>query len=226
MKRIAIIPVRSGSKGLKDKNILPINGKPLMAYTIECAMKSQQFDKIFVSTDSQKYADIAKQYGAEASFLRSADNSTDTAGSWDVVKEVIEHFEAEGEFYDEIMLLQATSPLRIPEDIHRSFKLMEEKKAHSVISVTEVEYSPFWCNTLPEDLSMDEFWNDQHSDLPRQLLPKYYRQNGAIYLIKHTELAERKMFRYKCYAYIMPQDRSLDIDSEFDFIVAGIYMNL
>lgn len=128
MKRIAIIPARSGSKGLKDKNIKELNGKPLLAYSIEAALDSKQFDKVFVSTDSQIYADIAIQYGADASFLRSDKNSTDTAGSWDVVREVIDTFKSMGEEYDEIMLLQATSPLRTSEDIINAVELLKEKE--------------------------------------------------------------------------------------------------
>ena len=101
MKRIAIIPARSGSKGLKDKNIKELNGKPLIAYSIECAIDSGMFDKVFVSTDSLKYANIAIQYGADASFLRSKENSSDSAGSWDVVREVIERLKEQGEVYDD-----------------------------------------------------------------------------------------------------------------------------
>ena len=124
MRRIAIIPARSGSKGLKDKNIKELNGKPLIAYSIEAALASKMFDKVFVSTDSQKYADIAIQYGADASFLRSEENSSDTAGSWDVIREVISKLKDMGEEYDEVMLLQATSPLRTVEDIVKSIELL------------------------------------------------------------------------------------------------------
>lgn len=127
MKRIAIIPARSGSKGLKDKNIKMLCGKPLISYSIECAIQSGKFDKVFVSTDSQKYADIATEYGADASFLRSEETSTDSAGSWDVVREVIQKFESLGEHFDEIALLQATSPLRLPEDITNAFSILDRK---------------------------------------------------------------------------------------------------
>lgn len=225
MKRIAIIPIRSGSKGLKDKNILPLAGKPLVAHTIECAVKSGVFDKVFVSTDSQRYANISVQYGADVSFLRSAINSSDTAGSWDVVREVIEEFEKRGEIFDEIMLLQATSPLRTIEDITNSIELMHEKDANAVESVTEMDHSPLWANTLPNDGCMDEFEKDEYVNTPRQMLPKYYRLNGAIYLLKKSELYAKRMFHKKCYAYIMPQDRSIDIDSELDFRIAELYMN-
>lgn len=220
MKNIAIIPARSGSKGLKDKNIKELCGKPLLAYSIECAIESQKFDKIFVSTDSLEYASIAEKYGADASFLRSKHNSGDMAGSWEVVKEVVMHLEKQNEYYDRIMLLQPTSPLRTIEDVNQSFRLMEEKEANAIVSVTEVEHSPLWCNTLREDLCMDQFISEKYSNLPRQTLPKYYRLNGAIYLIKRDELEKEKMFRDKCYAYIMPNERSVDIDSELDFKMA------
>ena len=225
MRRIAIIPARSGSKGLKDKNIKEINGKPLIAYSIECAIDSAMFDKVFVSTDSQKYADIAMQYGADASFLRTMKNSSDTAGSWEVVREVIDNFKERGEEYDEIMLLQATSPLRTIEDIVSAINLLHEKNGNAVVSVTECEHSPIWCNTLPEDGNMDKFNHEEYKDLPRQMLPVYYRYNGALYLIRAEELQNKDhMFEYGCYAYIMPQNRSIDIDTELDFIIAETIM--
>lgn len=220
MKNIAIIPARSGSKGLKDKNIKELCGKPLLAYSIECAIESQKFDKIFVSTDSLEYASIAEKYGADASFLRTKTNSSDTAGSWNVVREVVECFEKQNENYDNIMLLQPTSPLRSTEDINNCFQLMQEKEARAILSVTEVEHSPLWCNTLDVDLCMDNFVDERYLGIPRQKLPIFYRLNGAIYLLKRDELNKKSMFRDNCYAYIMPNNRSVDIDSELDFKIA------
>lgn len=221
MKRIAIIPARSGSKGLKDKNIKDLNGKPLIAYSIECAVSSGMFDKVFVSTDSQKYADIAIQYGADASFLRSAINSSDTAGSWDVVREVIDRLKEQGEEYDEIMLLQVTSPLRNSEDIKNAIDLLHEKSANAVVSLTECDHSPIWCNTLPKDGCMDNFDKVEYKDLPRQMLPTFYRYNGALYLVTARELQNKQhMLEHGCYAYVMPQNRSIDIDTELDFLIA------
>lgn len=225
MKRIAIIPIRSGSKGLKDKNIKQLNGKPLVAYSIEAALNSNQFDKVFVSTDSQVYADIAMSFGADASFLRSAKNSSDSAGSWEVIKEVIEKLKDNGEVYEEIMLLQATSPLRTSDDIIKAIELMKERNANSVVSLTECEHSPIWCNILPENGSMDSFDKKEYKNLPRQSLPTYYRYNGAIYLIKQEELNKNEhMFEDKCFAFIMPQIRSIDIDTALDFLIAETIM--
>lgn len=191
-----------------------------MAYSIHCAKESGMFEKIFVSTDSEEYARIAEEYGADAHFLRSEENSGDKVGSWDVVREVLERFEEEGETFDMIMLLQPTSPLRNVEDIKNSFKQMKEKNANAILSVTEMEHSPLWSNTLGEDLCMDSFQNEEYRGIPRQWLPTYYRLNGAIYLIKKEELKKKDMFCDGCYAYIMPGERSIDIDSELDFVMA------
>jgi CMP-N,N'-diacetyllegionaminic acid synthase len=225
MRRLAIIPARSGSKGLKDKNIKELNGKPLIAYTIQAALESRMFDKIFVSTDSEKYARIAVEWGACADFLRSKENSSDTAGSWDVAREVVERLEEQGENYDEIMLLQATSPLRTAYDICTAIELMQKKSANSVVSLTPCKHSPLWCNTLPEDGCMDSFENEEYKNLPRQLLPCYYQYNGAIYLLTMEELYKKEQFRERCYAYIMPEERSVDIDTELDFVMAEYLLN-
>lgn len=225
MKRLAVIPARSGSKGLKDKNIKLLLEKPLFAYSIQCALDSRQFDKVFVSTDSKEYAEIAIQYGADASFLRSEQNSGDKAGSWDVVREVVDRLTEKGENYDEVMLLQPTSPLRMPEDIIGAIELLHARSGQAVVSVTECDHSPLWCNTLPEDRSMDHFDREEYKDLPRQQLPTYYRYNGAIYLVTQKELQNKKhMFEHGCYAYVMPQVRSIDIDTELDFLIAETIM--
>ena len=111
LKSIAIIPARSGSKGLPDKNIRPLNGIPLIAYTIKAALDSGMFDTVMVSTDSEKYAEIARKYGAEVPFLRSAATSGDKSSSWDAVKEVLAQYESQlGKTYDVVALLQVTSP--------------------------------------------------------------------------------------------------------------------
>lgn len=224
MGNIAVITARSGSKGLKDKNIMELCGKPLLAYSVECALQSGQFDKVFVSTDSSQYAEIAERYGADVSFLRSRENSSDTSGSWDVVREVIHRFEEKRKFFDNIMLLQPTSPLRNASDVRNSFLLMQEKSANAIVSVCEMEHSPLWSNTLGDDLCMDHFAREKYFDMRRQDLPVYYRLNGAIFLVTREELERPVMLRDRCYAYIMPAERSIDIDTAFDFKMAECYM--
>lgn len=218
---IAIIPARSGSKGLKHKNIKPLNGKPLLAYSIEAALASDLFDEVYVSTDSEEYAAIAKEYGASVPFLRSEEASTDTASSWQVVLEALERYNAIGREFHMVTLLQPTTPLRTEKDIIKAYQLFLEKDANAVVSVCEMEHSPLWCNILPEDLSMENFIRDEVCNQPRQELKTYYRINGGIYMVKTAYLRESvQIYRSRCYAYIMDKQSSIDIDDEYDFSVA------
>lgn len=224
MKSIAVITARSGSKGLKDKNIKLLNGKPLIAYTIEAAKKSGCFDCVHVSTDSIEYAEIAKQYGAEVPFLRDKNLASDTASSWDVMRNVIKKYAANGQDYKRAMLLQPTSPLRTAEDIQNAFALMEEKNGEAVIGVCEMEHSPLWSNVLKEDGNMQGFLKMEYG-VPRQQLPVYYRINGAIYLVNTDFLMRHgNVFDKDSYAYIMPKERSVDIDGMIDFLFVEAYM--
>lgn len=221
---LAIIPARSGSKGLKDKNIKQLNGKPMIAYTIEAAIKSNIFDDIIVSTDSQKYANISIKYGATVPFLRPEYLSTDTATTNDVIEYTIKELKKAGKDYDYLMILQPTSPLREANDIIDSAKVLFEKEANSVVSVCEAEHSPLYMNILNESLSMDGFLQ-RDIKTRRQELPKYYRLNGAIYLCKVDYFLNYKDFyKEKSYAYVMDKERSVDIDDELDFIMAEILM--
>lgn len=222
MKNIAIIPARSGSKGLPDKNIRRLAGVPLMAYSIKAAQETDRFDKIFLSTDSEEYAQIGRQYGADVSFLRSAETSSDKASSWDAVREALAGWSERGERFDTVTLLQPTSPLRTAQNIIEAFRLLDEKGANSVVSVCEAEHSPLWFDTLPQDLCMDQFGKKRDVNRPRQELPVYYRLNGAIYLLRTEELYKEKMFEEKRYAYIMSREQSVDIDDEVDFLLAEI----
>lgn len=221
MKRLAIIPARSGSKGLKDKNIRPLAGKPLMAYSIEAAIESGLFDRVFVSTDSEEYQRIAIACGATVPFLRPDELSGDTASSWDVVKQALEILEKQGEVYEEIALLQPTSPLRTKQDILDAHEVMVKNDALAVIGVCPMDHSPLWSNTLPEDGSMQGFIRQDVLKMPRQALPQYYRINGAMYFIKKECLNQiENLYENRCFAYRMPLERSVDIDTKTDFFLA------
>lgn len=221
MNSIAIIPARSGSKGLPDKNILPLNGKPLLAWSIDAAKQSGMFNTIYVSTDSEEYAEIARKYGADVPFLRSAENASDTASSISVVCECLNKYGQLGQFYDTLMVLQPTSPLRTAEDIQGAYQVLRKKDAMAVVSVCKAEHSPLWCNTLPADNCMDGFLAPQ-SRQSRQSLPQYYRLNGAIYLCAAEKYLQDNGLIYDaaCYAYVMPPERSVDIDGAADFAFA------
>jgi len=224
METLGVITARCGSKGVKDKNIRQLNGKPLIAYTIENAFKSKYIDEVMVSTDSDYYAAIAKDFGANVPFLRSNQNSVDTAASMNVLLEVLDEYEKRGKQFGNIILLQPTSPLRTCKDINNAFELYYKKKADSVVSVCECEHSPLLSNTLPEDMNMSGFIRSENN-LRRQDLKKYYRLNGAIYISKVDKLREiRTFYGEKSYAYIMEKDNSIDIDDEFDFMIAECLM--
>ncbi len=224
---IAIIPARSGSKGLKDKNIKLLAGKPLLAYTVEAAIQSGIFNEIYVSTDSEEYARIAKEFGAQVPFLRSEETATDKASSWAVVREALQHYREAGREFAVFTLLQPTTPLRRAEDIISAFHLFQTKKASAVVSVCEVDHSPLWSNTLPESLSMDKFIRKEINQLPRQELQTYYRINGGIYMV-NTEhfLCSEEIYTDGTYAYIMDRKDSIDIDDEFDFKMAEVILSM
>ncbi|MGV8155208.1 MAG: cytidylyltransferase domain-containing protein [Alkaliphilus sp.] len=218
MRNIAIIPARSGSKGLKDKNIKMLCGKPLMAYTIEAAQKTDLFDEIFVSTDSEEYAKIACECRASTPFLRSEELSSDTASSYDVVCETLKRYGEIGRSFDSFAILQPTSPLRTSGDIVAGYQLMSEKNANAIVGVCEADHSPLWCGTLQNDLSLVGFFKSQKANLPRQMLEQYFRINGALYIVNTSYFLKGKdIYRDRSYAYIMEKKRSVDIDDEFDF---------
>lgn len=225
MKQIAIIPARSGSKGVRDKNIRELCNKPLMQYSIDAAKQAKVFDCVHVSTDSSQYADIAIRGGAEVPFLRPEELGADETDTWSVVRNVIEQYQCKGEHFDIITLLQPTSPLRKTQDILNAQKLFAEKSADSVISVCEVEHAPQLINTIGDDLCMSGFL-DMTKSGRRQDMGKYYRINGAIYMFR-TELLSHiyDLYGDKSYAYIMPQERSVDIDTELDFKIAETIMS-
>lgn len=219
---LAIIPARSGSKGLKDKNIKKLNGKPLLAYTIEAAIKSNVFNEIIVSTDSEVYANIAREFGAHVPFLRSSALADDNASTNDVITEVLGW--ANERRFKQFMLLQPTSPLRTASDIENALNLFEEKKANAVVSLCEVDHSPLYTGLVPDNLRIDNFLSKDIS-YRRQDLPKYYRLNGAIYLSEVDYFLRYKNFyEEKCFAYIMDKRRSIDIDDEFDFELASFLL--
>lgn len=223
-KILALIPARGGSKGVPGKNIKQIAGKPLIVWTIEAALQSQWLDKVIVSTDSEEIASIARKAGAEVPFLRPEYLAHDAAKGIDVVLHAIRWFEAQNEQYDLLLLLQPTSPLRTVQDIENAIRLLFEKKAKAIVSVCENEHPPYWSNTLPPDHSMKNFI-DFKAIKNRQELPTFYRLNGAIYLSEIDYLkANNGFWGEQTYAYIMPKERSVDIDSLLDFKLAELLL--
>ncbi len=215
---LAVIPARGGSKGLPGKNIRMLAGKPLIAWSIEAAKASRYVDRLIVSTDSVEIADTAKQWGAEAPFLRPANLATDEAKGMDVVLHALEQLGPTSSSSSLVLLLQPTSPLRTTDDIDKALEMLEQKEAQAIVSVCQVEHHPWWSNTLPLDGSLADFIRPELRTTNRQSLPIYFRLNGAIYLANIGFIKETQSFLGQgCYAYVMPQERSVDIDSLLDF---------
>ena len=222
---LGLIPARGGSKGLPRKNIKPLLGKPLIAWTIEQALASKYLDKVIVSTDDKEIADISKKYGAEIPFMRPRELAEDNAKGIDVVLHAINWIKENNKqkHYDLIMLLQPTSPLRKSDDIDKAIELLFLKETQAIVSVCEVDHHPLWANTLSEDGCMKDFIRKEIMNKNRQELPKFYRLNGAIYLAYCNYIKEQKgFFGKKTFTYIMPRERSIDIDSEIDFKMAEL----
>ena len=222
---LALIPARGGSKGLLRKNILPLSGKPLIAWTIEQAKASAYLDKVIVSTDDAEIAEISRRFGAEVPFMRPEKLASDGAKAMDVIIHAIERLEGNGDIYDLTMLLQPTSPLRTAGDIDRAIELLFLKNAGAVVSVCETEHHPFWSNMLPPDGNMKDFLRPDVANKNRQELPVFYRLNGAIYLASVEYLKTNSGFMStNTYAYIMPKEHSIDIDTKMDFQFAEFLM--
>ena len=228
MHRIfGIIPARGGSKGIPGKNIKNFAGKPLIAWTIETALKSKTCSRLIVSTDSQDIKKIAQEWGAEVPFIRPKHLASDTATSISVINHAIEYLRNEGiKESDYILLLQPTSPLRNEEDIKNVIEIGQSKHAVAVMSVTEPHYHPCKTHMITPQGVLQRFFKNNSDNERRQDLPQAYAENGAIYLNRISSLLEEQTFipENKTHPYIMPPERSIDIDTQWDLYLAELIL--
>ena len=217
-KILAIIPARKNSKRVKNKNVVSINSKPLISYTIESAIKSKFIDKIIVSSDDKKIINISKKLGVNVSGLRPKNLSRDNSKSIDVIKYEINKLREYNEIFDYVILLQPTSPFRTHRHIDESITTLIEKNAKCIVSVCEIEHPIEWTNTLNKNLSMNNFLAEDIHGKRSQDFKKKYRLNGAIFLskIKDVFIQNKLLLKGRSYAYIMPMQDSIDIDNELD----------
>lgn len=213
---IAIIPARGGSKGLPGKNVRPLNGKPLIAYAIEAALKAKHIDRVIISTDDEEIARVAVEYGAELPFMRPSKLASDTAMAIDNYIYTIGRLEEEGgKPIDDFVVLQPTSPLRIAEDIDGAIDLFEQKKADSVISYCQEAHPITWHKYLDEEGRFVDIFDANIKN--RQENRVSYYPNGAVYVFRTAMIRDRKYYTDKSFAYVMPRTRSVDIDFIEDF---------
>jgi len=221
---IALIPARGGSKGLPRKNILDFGGKPLIAHTIEAARNARGISEIIVSTDDSEIADVAIRYGANVPFLRPADLATDSSRAIDVYNYTLNRVEKEREItIPTLVVLLPTCPLRTAKDIENALELFKTKGADSVVSYVEEHHPVWWHKGITDDLQFFDLFPDIELK-NRQEFQKSYYPNGAIYIFKTELLKQGVYYTPNSYAYIMPRERSVDIDTMEDFELAEYYL--
>ena len=219
-KPLCTICARGGSKGVKNKNIRPLAGKPMIGYTIEQAVQCGLFDHVVISTDSDAIAETAEKYGAEVFFRRSAELSSDTAGKLDVIKDA---FLKSEEYYkvrfDSIVDLDATSPLREVEDILEAWRLFTERDYDNLITAMPSRRSPYFnLVELTQDGKVTLSKKPVKRVTRRQDVPKAFDMNASIYIWKRDALLQNdSLFLKNTGLYVMPEERSIDVDSELDF---------
>lgn len=219
-KILAIIPARGGSKGIAGKNIKLLNQKPLICYTIEEALKSIYLNEVFVSTDNPIITKISKKCGAKI-IDRPAELAKDKSPTIDAIIHAIEFIKNESD-KDIIILLQPTSPLRNATDIDKAFDIFIKTECDSVISMCKVEHSPYWCFEINNEI-LQPLFGYEYLRMRRQKVPDVYRPNGAIYISTIKNLYKNNGFYCdKIVPYIMPSERSIDIDEEIDFKLAEL----
>lgn len=218
MRVLGVIPARGGSKGVPNKNIKPLGGRPLIDYTIKAATASN-LDRVIVSTDSSEIASIAKELGAEVPFLRPAELADDVISPIYAVLNVLDKaLEAGDDSYDAVMMLQPTTPMRTAEDIDEALALLKSTGSDSVISVVDVGAThPARMKYLRDGKLIDPPFCEAYENQRRQELEPMYIRNGAIYLTRTSVLRDKSFKGNDCRALVMPSERSVNIDTIEDF---------
>lgn len=221
-KVLAVIPARGGSKGIPRKNIIDLSGKPLIAWTIEAAKNSRYIDRIILSSEDEEIIKIASVLECEVPFKRPIELAQDDTPGIDPVIHALENING----YDYVVLLQPTSPLRKSEDIDECIMMCVNNNLHSCVSVSETDKSPYWMYTMNENYTLNKILSHDSSISQRQLLPKAYYLNGAVYVADIRWIIKSKKFESaNTFAYVMPKERSIDIDTIFDLKLAEYLLN-
>jgi CMP-N,N'-diacetyllegionaminic acid synthase len=220
---IAIIPARGGSKGLPGKNIKSLNGKPMIAYAIEAALACTQISEVIVSTDDEEIYQIGLQYGAKDTFLRPSELAGDNALAIDNYIYTLERLQREYHYaIDAFIVLQPTSPLRTIADIDAAITLFKNNNADSVISYCEEQHPVSWHKYLNEDGRLENIFPDEIKN--RQDVRTSYYPNGAIFVFSYRLIKSGRYYGDHTFSYLMPRQRSVDVDTLDDFEYAQFLM--
>tara|TARA_B100000242_G_scaffold17275_1_gene10593 strand:+ start:34218 stop:34904 length:687 start_codon:yes stop_codon:yes gene_type:complete len=226
MKHIAIIPARSGSKGVKNKNIKPLNGKPLISHTIQVALSSKVYSDVYVTTDSQDIADIAIADGAIVPFLRTKELASDNALAVDVILDTLNKLEIKNPDKTYFSMLQPTSPLRNVDDCIQTNRILNQDLCNTLISVAECSEHPYKMVRKSKNNIRLNFLDWPIENPPRQTLPDLYIYNGAFYSSRVDLFQNKKTFVHEdTFLYEMPKIRSVNIDDTIDFMLAELLLS-
>jgi CMP-N,N'-diacetyllegionaminic acid synthase len=229
MRILGIITARGGSKGIPRKNIAPLLGKPLLAYTIEAALAARSVTRLVLSTDDVEIAEVGLSLGADVPFFRPAELAADDTPTIPVLQDVLRRVELTDGTYDAVLTLQPTSPLRTAEDIEGAVELLARTGADSVISFVDIgEKHPARMKTIDEQgRVLDPPFSEAFEGQRRQDLPKYYLRDGSVYLTRRATLMEQNSLKgADCRAWIVPAERSCNIDTPFDLVLAAHMMKM
>ncbi|MDR1701107.1 MAG: acylneuraminate cytidylyltransferase family protein [Lachnoclostridium sp.] len=218
-KILALIPARGGSKGIKNKNIVSLCGKPLISYTIEAAKRCEYVDDIVVTTDSEQIAETARMYGAKVPFLRPKELAEDTSPTIDAVIHALKELNKMARSYDVLVLLQPTSPLRKSEDIRLALDAFYEHKKKGLLSVSPVRDSPVLIRSMNEDCELKPLLSESGT-VRRQDMKPYVAVNGGIYINAVSDISKETSFNDNPVGFLMEEDQAVDVDCERDLRLA------
>lgn len=220
MRTLVIIPARGGSKGIPHKNIKPLNGKPLIYYTIDTARTIVSDEDICVSTDDDEIIEVVERYGLRVPFKRPDELATDTAGTYEVLLHALNYYEQQGCHYDTVLLLQNTSPFRKAEHVQEALALYTQE-VDMVVSVKESATNPYYNCFVEDDNRYLHKLLDNTMFTRRQDAPTTYEYNGAVYVMNARRLKETHFGKFdKIVKYVMDEYHSLDLDTMFDWKIA------
>ncbi len=223
---LGLINARGGSKGVPGKNIRPMNGKPLIGYSIECAKQSRYIDKVIVSTDDPQIINVAKSFGAEVPFLRPTELASDTAKQIDAMIHAVSFLEDKGEHYDIVCVLQPTCPMRISKDVDSTLELLVSSNADSAITITDVGgRHPKTLYKKSDEGRIQPYLESDTAGVLRQNFEELYWRTGAVYAMKRDILMDKKsLYGDDIRGHVMPEERCFNIDSPFDWNLCEAYM--
>ena len=225
MKTVAIVPARGGSKGVPRKNLVKVAGRPLLAWTVEAAVEAKLIDRVILTTDSEEIAAIGRHFGAETPFMRPLEMAGDATPMIDSILHAVGWLDLSGYKFDCVMCLQPTSPLRTTEDIDAACRMMALGDDDGVVSVCEASNHPLWVKRVTCESALTDYIEQEDQTTRRQDLPKALALNGAIFLAKRSVLeTHRTWYTSRTRPYLMPPERSLDIDTPWDMRLADLIL--